>query len=220
MLAPAGIILDGELTLPTPERLWLSTGIRALDHAVENLYRPEVPYPVKILCYAAIKDLFALLPESKANPTDVQLRQRLQVAAWMSLWPLKLEKYSALGLSHALGHKLGATYSIGHGITSCLTLASVVRYKADVASQEDKATLAEILHYLRVSSTGNVNEDVKKVADQIDLLVQNLGLRTTLKECGVPKEDISLIAGVAKHIPSDAAYEDKVKRFLEKMYEL
>ena len=33
-LTPAGIILDAELTLPTPERLWLSTGLRALDHAV------------------------------------------------------------------------------------------------------------------------------------------------------------------------------------------
>ncbi|EEB86737.1 hypothetical protein MPER_16198, partial [Moniliophthora perniciosa FA553] len=33
-LAPSGIILDAELTLATPERLWLSTGIRALDHAV------------------------------------------------------------------------------------------------------------------------------------------------------------------------------------------
>jgi alcohol dehydrogenase class IV len=33
-LAPAGIILDAELTLSTPERLWLSTGMRALDHAV------------------------------------------------------------------------------------------------------------------------------------------------------------------------------------------
>lgn len=33
-LAPAGIILDAELTLATPERLWLSTGMRAVDHAV------------------------------------------------------------------------------------------------------------------------------------------------------------------------------------------
>ena len=31
---PAAVILDAELTLSTPERLWLSTGIRALDHAV------------------------------------------------------------------------------------------------------------------------------------------------------------------------------------------
>ena len=33
------IIYDPYLTTATPEALWLSTGIRALDHAVENLYR-------------------------------------------------------------------------------------------------------------------------------------------------------------------------------------
>ena len=38
-IAPAGIILDAELTLATPERLWLSTGLRALDHAVGTYLR-------------------------------------------------------------------------------------------------------------------------------------------------------------------------------------
>ncbi|KAJ3516426.1 hypothetical protein NLJ89_g1125 [Agrocybe chaxingu] len=70
-LAPAGIILDAELTLATPERLWLSTGIRSLDHTVEQLYRPLVSHPVKVLCYSAMADLFKYLPESKANPDDV-----------------------------------------------------------------------------------------------------------------------------------------------------
>lgn len=128
-MAPSGVILDSELTQSTPERLWLSTGIRALDHAVgnypklqrivhyliriliENLYRPLVPHPVKVLCYAAIADLFKYLPISKAEPENMEARQKLQIAAWMSLWPLKLEKHSALGLSHALGHRLGATYA-------------------------------------------------------------------------------------------------------------
>ena len=40
-LTPAGIILDAELTLPTPERLWLSTGLRALDHAVGAFPSPS-----------------------------------------------------------------------------------------------------------------------------------------------------------------------------------
>ena len=86
--------------------------------SAENLYRPFVPEPMKVLCYSAITDLFRYLPESKANPQDVAVRQKLQVASWKSLWPLKLEKYSALGLSHSLGHKLGASYGIPHGITS------------------------------------------------------------------------------------------------------
>src|SRR5258708_3636426 len=33
-LAPRSFILDPEITVHTPERLWLSTGIRDLDHAV------------------------------------------------------------------------------------------------------------------------------------------------------------------------------------------
>jgi alcohol dehydrogenase class IV len=38
-LAPTAIILDAELTLATPERLWLSTGMRAVDHAVGEYAR-------------------------------------------------------------------------------------------------------------------------------------------------------------------------------------
>lgn len=118
----------------------LSTGMRAVDHAVgslfdlhafrfgsrsnstENLYRPLVAEPLKRMCYAALADLFKYLPMSKANPQDVAIRQKLQLAAWMSLWPAKQEKYSALGLSHSLGHKLGAKYGIPHGITSVSNL--------------------------------------------------------------------------------------------------
>jgi hypothetical protein len=130
-LAPAGIILDAEVTLLTPERLWFvqyvrtescpltcslealhwnqSVGscrwfvsqvflprcqrlmIRRLD--IESLYRPLVPYPVKIMCYAAIADLFMYLPMSKANSQALDIRQKLQLASWMSMWPLKLEEY-------------------------------------------------------------------------------------------------------------------------------
>ncbi|PIL35439.1 hypothetical protein GSI_02166 [Ganoderma sinense ZZ0214-1] len=196
-LAPAGIILDAELTLATPERLWLSTGLRALDHAVENLYRRPVPIPIKYLCYAAMADLFAYLPKSKANPQDVEVRQRLQIASWMSLWPMKNEKHGAVGLSHSLGHKLGATYGIPHGITSCLTLASVVSLKAEVASQQDKEALAAALFYLREESTGSVEGDVRKLASLIQQLVDNLGLKSTLSQYNVPKHDLPKIARLA-----------------------
>ena len=93
---------------------------------LENLYRPLIPHPLKILCYAALADLFTYLRASKADPEDVIARQKLQVASWMSIWPIKLGKYSALGISHALGHKLGARYHIPHGITSVCWICSYV----------------------------------------------------------------------------------------------
>jgi len=194
LLAPAGIILDAELTLPTPSRLWLSTGIRALDHAIENFYRPLVSHPAKILCYAATADLFKYLPISKAEPTNVEARQKLLIAAWMSLWPVKFEKYSALGMSHALGHRLGAKYSIPHGITSCLTLSPVVAIQSRVASKEDKEYLANTLFYLREPSTGSIEGDILKLSALIAGLVEQLGLKSTLSEYKVPKEDFAKLS--------------------------
>ncbi|KAI0745044.1 alcohol dehydrogenase IV [Earliella scabrosa] len=216
-LVPAGIILDAELTLSTPERLWLSTGLRALDHAVENLYRPFVPPPLKHLCYAALADLFTYLPKSKADPTDIEARQKLQIASWMSLWPLRLEKYSALGLSHALGHKLGARYGIPHGITSCLTLAPVVALKAEVASPEDKEWLAGALFHLRKPSTGSVEGDILKLSLEIQQLVDGLGLRSTLVQYNVPRGDIAQIAELAVGSRDDPVYP-KTVALLEALY--
>ncbi|KAF8622727.1 hypothetical protein AX15_006818 [Amanita polypyramis BW_CC] len=216
-LAPAGIILDAELTLATPERLWLSTGVRALDHAVENLYRPLVAEPLKVLCYAALADLFKYLPMSKANPRDVSIRQKLQLAALMSLWPAKREKYGSIGLSHSLGHNLGAKYGIPHGITSCLTLSHVVALKADIASQEDKEYLAKALFYLQVQSTGSMEGDVRRLATLIDELVKSLGLKSTLSEHKVPLIDLPNIATRALGLKDDPAYGGVVK-FLEDIY--
>lgn len=137
-----------------------------------------------MLCYAAMSDLFKYLPQSKIHPESVEIRQKLQVAEWMSLWPLKFEKYrfvfentakifeltmiSALGISHALGHKLGARYSIGHGITSCLTLAPTVLYQAEAASPDHKQYLADSLFYLREPSTGDIDEDIRHLAKLIN----------------------------------------------------
>ncbi|KAF8558050.1 Dehydroquinate synthase-like protein [Imleria badia] len=220
MLAPAGIILDAELTLATPEELWLSTGLRALDHAVEGLYNLKLPYPVKVLCYAALSDLFKYLPKSKAQPGDLEARQQLLIAAWMSLWPMKVETYGPLGLSHSLGHKLGATYGIPHGITSCLTLAPVVILKADIASPGDKAALAEALFYLREPTTGSVEGDVKRVGAKIDELVCGLGLHRTLALYNVPKADLPTIAKLAlESLRDDPEHLPKVEALLESIYE-
>lgn len=51
-----------------------------------------MPLPLKKLCLAAIADLFRFLVLSKRDGKDLVARQRLQVASWMSIWPLKLER--------------------------------------------------------------------------------------------------------------------------------
>src|SRR5436190_804086 len=83
LLAEA-VIYDAELTLATPMQLWLSTGIRALDHAVEGFLAPgEHPFN-DAMALDAIRRLFDSLPRSKASPEDVDARTENQLAAWFS----------------------------------------------------------------------------------------------------------------------------------------
>ncbi|KAJ7638386.1 alcohol dehydrogenase IV [Roridomyces roridus] len=165
-----------------------------LSFASENQYRPLVSPPVKTLGLAALADFFKYLPLCMNDPNNVQVRQKLLIAAWMSLWPTKYEKYSALGLSHALGHRLGATYGIPHGITSCLTLAPVVALQSRIASPDDKECLASALFYLHEPSTGSVDGDILKLSELIAGLVETLGLKSTLSEYKVPREDFVKLA--------------------------
>lgn len=135
----------------------------------------------------------------------------------MSLWPLKIERSGAAGLSHSLGHKLGARYGIPHGMTSCLTLAPVVALQASIATSEHKRALAKALFYLQIPSSGAVESDVQVLAHAIEHLVIELGLRTDLGQCGVPKNDVPQIVEQALGSKDDERF-GKVVKILENLY--
>jgi maleylacetate reductase len=124
-LLPDAVIYDAELTLATPLTLWLSTGIRALDHGVEG-FMAEGLHPFSdVMALEAIRRLFDTLPRAKAAPADTGVRTENQLAAWFSF---TLPAQSAGGLSHAMGKQIGARHGIPHGVTSCLLLPHVMRY--------------------------------------------------------------------------------------------
>jgi maleylacetate reductase len=124
-LMPRAVIYDPSVTLGTPMELWLSTGIRALDHAVEG-FMAEGEHPFNdVMAKEAIRRLFDSLPRAKDDPANVEVRGENQLAAWFSF---TLPGASASGLSHTLGKQIGARHGIPHGVTSCLLLPHVMRY--------------------------------------------------------------------------------------------
>jgi alcohol dehydrogenase class IV len=124
-LLPNAVIYDPEVTLATPMQLWLSSGIRALDHAVEGfLADGEHPFN-DVMALEAIRRLFDSLPRAKSDPKDLDVRTENQLAAWFSF---TLPGASASGLSHTMGKQIGARHGIPHGVTSCLLLPHVMRY--------------------------------------------------------------------------------------------
>jgi len=172
------VILDSETTVFTPEKLWLSTGIRALDHAVEGfLYGGDHPI-TDVTGLEGARRLMRYLPRSQREPEDLEVRLELQLAAWLSYFgPMN----TPMGLSHELGRRIGASYEVPHGITSCITLAPSLRGVEERIPEERWRELSDALG-------GSPPERVAS-------LVEELGLPRSLREVGVPEGDLESIAG-------------------------
>ncbi|KAL9121986.1 MAG: hypothetical protein Q9187_001462 [Circinaria calcarea] len=208
-LAPHVIIYDSKFAVETPRRLWLSTGIRSLDHAIELLYHPTATeVPAKQLVLTAIGGLFKYLPKSKAEPNNEEYITRLQLASFSSLFPLGTNVKGGLGLSHTLGYALGSPYSIPHGITSCLTLGKVVKLKAE--KPEEAEQIARALPFIGQASSGDTKQDAIKVGDAIEELVRSLGLESSLKQYGVGKDQAPNITKMAAGGQEEGPMYDQV----------
>ena len=174
---PGVVILDAEVTLPTPEGLWLSTGIRALDHAIEGFLSPT-EHPVEdVTGLEGARRLVAYLPRSKERPEDVSVRHNLQIAQWLAYFG---PKNTPMGLSHNLGRRIGASYGVPHGYTSCITLGPTL----DVVGGRVPPERWEMLRGALGGEPG----------ERVAALVRGLGLPSRLSEVGVPEEDLDAIA--------------------------
>lgn len=197
-LAPQCVIYDATF-IPnyTPPHLFLSTGMRAMDHALETLYHPTATELAKGITITAAADLFTYLPKYKADPNDHDIITKLQLAAYASLGFMGLNMgTSGLGLSHGLGYALGSPYGIPHGYTSCLTLGKVVQLKAqsggDAASQIARATSAA-----GVQRSGDDVKDAVEVGKAVEKLVDDLGLKTKLDDWKVGKDQDKVVVKTA-----------------------
>src|SRR5215831_9644080 len=78
-LIPSAVIFDAELSLHTPLQLWLSTGIRAVDHAVETVLAPGSHPFSDVLALEALRRLRSSLLATKADPRDLEARTESQL---------------------------------------------------------------------------------------------------------------------------------------------
>ena len=174
---PQVVVLDPEATVFTPEKLWLSTGIRALDHAVEGFLYGVDHLVTDVTGLEGARRLMESLPLSRRRPEDLETRLELQLAAWLSYFG---PANTPMGLSHELGRRIGASYEVPHGITSCIILASSLRVVKERIQDERWSRLSEALG--------------GEPPERVSSLVEELGLPGRLREVGVPEEDLEDIA--------------------------
>lgn len=178
-LAPQVVILDPLLTRATPRALWLSSGMRAVDHAVEGLCSPAANAYADGLAVNGLRLLGEGLRRCATDDADVAARLQCQLGAWSAIGVLQAG--ATMGASHGIGHALGA-FGVQHGHTSCVMLAPVLRFNRPV-NEERQRMVAALLGA------------AESAADEaVEALVRSLGLPGRLRDTGLDRSRLPAVA--------------------------
>lgn len=187
-LAPKVAVLDAELSLATPGWLWAATGLRAIDHCVETICSIRRHPFADALCLRALEMLATALPTTAADPADLAARTASQVAMWMSVYALATVP---LGLSHAIGHQLGARCGVPHGVCSALLLPEVMDFNRPATASRQRL----VAQAFGLGVEGLTDEDIAaSAARRLRVFVTELGIHNRLSDWGVTEDAFPEVA--------------------------
>lgn len=180
LAVPKAVILDPAATLETPMDLLLSTGMRAVDHAVEGWCSVKSAPLADAANREAMRLLAASLPAMKRHPPDMDARALAQQGMWLS----RIATMAGIpfGASHGIGYLLGGGRGVPHGITSCVTLPAVMEWNEAENAPRQAAVSAAF---------GKPGEPAGAALRRF---VTGLGQPTRLREVGLARDELSRIA--------------------------
>jgi maleylacetate reductase len=184
---PRAVILDPAITRHTPQWLFLSTGIRAVDHCVEGLCSQETHPYADAQALKGLSMLAQAPPRVKADPSDLDARMDCQIGTWLLMGPSAAGV--PMGASHGIGYVLGAAFDVPHGYTSCVMLPSVMRWNKPANAERQALVSAAMQH------------PGKDAADVLDGFIRGLGMPRSLHDVRVGPEHFETIAEQAMRTP-------------------
>lgn len=219
-LIPGAIIVDPELTLSMPKGLTIASGVDALAQAIESSSSVFINDFLLAFNLSGIKTIIKYLPlAAGAGANDVAVREKVHYAATMI--GIAMGSVS-LGIGHACGHAIGATFPQPHGLTVGVMLPGFIEYNR----VPRKAIYNEILE----SSFNIVGEadPATKLSSIMKEFLKKLGAPTSVKELGISKADWDKnFEQIMKFAAADACMrttprqpaEGEMAKFLQYAYE-
>lgn len=196
-MVPVAVVLDPRATAATPRDLWLSTGVKVLDHVVEIVSSPGTSPASQALCLGALRRVVRHLSRS-AEPGALADRAELQIAAWLAVagYPNQMA-----GVSHAIDHQLGACCDVPHGIGACCVLPHAMRFNRSAADEAFRLMAGEIGG---ADDRPGACSPAERVIGAVERIVAELGLPSRLRDVGVTQEVLPRLARQALADPAIA----------------
>lgn len=204
-------VLDGDLTTGLPPHITAATGIDAMVHAIEAYTGKIKKNPMSdLVAKEALRLLSGNIKTAVHNGNNASAREAMLFGAMLAGQAFANSPVAAV---HALAYPLGGHFHIPHGLSNSLVLPHVMRYNLPDAA----ALYAELANVMFPDSRfeGSDEEISKQLITEIETLINDLGLPTTLSAMNIEKtflptlaEDAMLQTRLLVNNPREVSYQD------------
>ena len=216
-MIPDYVILDARMIKNLPRKIAAATGVDALAHCIE--------------CYTSNKanpfsDLYALegldlilnnIEKACDDPEAMEEKNNMQMAAYYGGLAITASGTTAV---HALSYPLGGRYHIAHGVSNAILLAPVMRFNEPACRERLAFAYDRCCHEEKTCTTEE--EKSAWIINRLEEIVKHLDIPVSLKEFGVPKEDLEILVESGMQVqrllvnnPRSLTAEDARRIYLE-----
>jgi hypothetical protein len=167
---PEAALVDPELTLSLPSGPTLAAGLDALSHSLESIWNINANPLSDHHAVDAARLVLTTLPALMKNPTDIELRRRMSLAALTAGLAFSNTRTA---LAHSISYDMTMQHGLPHGIACSFTLGMVLQ-RAIGASAERDAVLARVFDVPLARAPSLLNE-----------FLEGLGVSTRFEDYGV-----------------------------------
>lgn len=180
------VILDARLIKNLPRKIAAATGVDALAHAIE-CYTSKKANPFSDTFALEALDLILnnIIPACDDSEA-MEAKNKMQIAAFYAGIAITASGTTAV---HALSYPLGGKYHIAHGVSNAILLAPVMRFNAPYCQDRLANAYDRCCHDAQKTCVTK-EEKTAWVIEKLEHIVRHLDIPTSLKEFGVPAEDI------------------------------
>jgi alcohol dehydrogenase class IV len=185
-VAPDISLTDPDTLLTLPDEYVGTTAMDALTHAVEAFFSVAASTLTDVNALRALRLLSTSLADAvkERRPEDMETLARASLHAGMAF------SNSLLGIGHALSHPIGGLYDANHGSVNAALLPEVLLYDFPVVNDK----IAEMARAMGFQAVDDLDGAKQMVHETIMKMLEVAGAPNSLRELGVRKEDLPLLA--------------------------
>lgn len=179
------VILDAVMIKKLPRKIAAATGVDALCHAIECWTSNKANPFSDLFAMEALDLILNHIESSCDDPEAMDAKNKMQIASFLAGVAITASGTTAV---HALSYPLGGKYHIAHGVSNAILLVPVMKFNEPVCQEKFAQAYDRCVHGEHTCKT--VEEKSAYMIQWMEKIVKHLEIPTSLKEFGVPAEDL------------------------------